>query len=113
MSGHLGGGRRSERGFTLIELLIVIVILGVLAAIIVLAVGGVSDRGTKSACKTDLHQVVVAEEAFYAKNGSYTPLANLVTQNLLREAPETTHYVISVDTTTGEVTADHSNCNSL
>jgi prepilin-type N-terminal cleavage/methylation domain-containing protein len=108
-----GGGRRSERGFTLIELLIVIIILGILAAIIVLAVGGVTDRGTRSACKTDLRNVVVAEEAYFAKNGSYTPLANLVTQKFLREAPETTHYVISVDTSTGEVTADHSNCNSL
>src|SRR5437660_2258333 len=44
---------RDDRGFTLIELLIVIVILGVLAAIVVLAVGGVRSDATASACKAD------------------------------------------------------------
>ena len=38
--------RAGEGGFTLIELLIVIVILGILAAIVVFAVGGITDRGT-------------------------------------------------------------------
>ena len=37
--------RAGEGGFTLIELLIVIVILGILAAIVVFAVGGITDRG--------------------------------------------------------------------
>ena len=34
--------RSGEGGFTLVELLIVIVILGILAAIVVLAIGGLS-----------------------------------------------------------------------
>ena len=34
---------RSEEGFTLIELMIVIVILGVLAGIVIFAVGGITD----------------------------------------------------------------------
>ncbi len=63
--------RRDESGFTLIELLIVIVILGILAAIVVFAVGGITDRGNKSACKSDQKSVEVAQEAYYAKNGSY------------------------------------------
>ena len=37
--------RKDEGGFTLIELLIVIVILGVLAAIVVFSVRGITDRG--------------------------------------------------------------------
>ena len=56
-----------EGGFTLIELLIVIVILGILAAIVVFAVSGISDRGTLSACKADKQSVTVASEAYYAK----------------------------------------------
>ena len=36
----------TEEGFTLIELMIVIVILGVLAGIVIFAVGGITDRGT-------------------------------------------------------------------
>lgn len=58
----------SEGGFTLIELLIVIVILGILAAIVVFAVGGITDRGTLSACKADKETVIVASEAYFAQN---------------------------------------------
>jgi general secretion pathway protein G len=63
--------REDESGFTLIELLIVIVILGILAGIVVFAVGGVTDRGTKAACQSDLKSVEVAVEANFAQNGTY------------------------------------------
>ena len=63
--------REDESGFTLIELLIVIVILGILAGIVVFAVGGVTDKGTTSACKSDVKTIETAGEAFYAQNGFY------------------------------------------
>src|SRR6266550_1599342 len=62
---------RQEEGFTLIELMIVIVILGVLAGIVVFAVGGITDRGTSAACKTDVSTMSTAVEAYYAKKGFY------------------------------------------
>src|SRR4051794_35628435 len=62
-----------QEGFTLIELLIVIVILGILAAIVVFAVGGITDKGNASACKSDLKTVEVASEAYFAQNKSYAP----------------------------------------
>ena len=105
--------RAGEGGFTLIELLIVIVILGILAAIVVFAVGGITDKGKKSACKSDLKNVEVAEEAYFAKNGSYTDLDGLVSAKLLREKPDTTNYTISVNSSTGAVTASDSNCATL
>jgi general secretion pathway protein G len=67
--------RAGEGGFTLIELMIVIVILGILAAIVVFAVGGIQNRGEDSACKANVKTVEVALEAFYAKTGAY-PAAN-------------------------------------
>ena len=42
-----------ERGFTLVELLVVIVILGILAAVVVFAVGGSTSDAKNSACKAD------------------------------------------------------------
>ena len=62
---------RSEEGFTLIELMIVIVILGVLAGIVIFAVGGVTDKGDVAACKSDVKTLSVGVEAFKAKNGVY------------------------------------------
>ena len=67
---------RQEEGFTLIELMIVIVILGILAGIVLFAVGGIQDRGTQAACKTDLSTIQTGVEAYYAKHGTYPP--NLV-----------------------------------
>jgi len=97
--------RSGEAGFTLVELLIVIVILGVLSAVVVFAVGGISDKGKKSACNSDVKTVETAQEAYYAKNGSYTDIAGLVTAKLLREAPSSDSYTITADKTTGAVTA--------
>ena len=44
---------RDDAAFTLIELLIVVVILGVLATVVVFAVGGIVDRGEVSALASD------------------------------------------------------------
>jgi len=75
---------RKDDGFTLIELLIVIVILGVLAGIVVFAVGGITDRGQTSACKSDKKSLEVAQEANFAQKGSYAAdAAALVTNKFL------------------------------
>src|SRR5689334_15224595 len=62
---------READGFTLIELLIVIVILGILAAIVVFAVGTATSDSKTSACKADKSNVETALEAAKAKTGSY------------------------------------------
>jgi prepilin-type N-terminal cleavage/methylation domain-containing protein len=62
---------RDEEGFTLIELLIVVIILGILAAVVIFAVSGITDRGQTSACKTDTRTLRTAEEANFAKNSTY------------------------------------------
>ena len=113
--------KRQEEGFTLIELLIVIVILGILAAVVVFAVGGISDRGKKSACKSDLKSVEVAVEAYYAKSTATPPaypagtdsdarIATLVGADLLKSAPETTNgYTITLNAD-GSVSSTPLNC---
>ena len=59
--------RDKQSGFTLIELLIVIVILGILAAVVVFSVQGITDKGSQSACAADVTTVTTAVEAYYAQ----------------------------------------------
>ena len=59
--------KKNDEGFTLIELLIVIVILGILATVVVFAVGGITNRGKQSACDADRSTLEVAIEAYNAE----------------------------------------------
>ena len=62
---------RNEEGFTLIELLIVIIVLGILAAIVVFAVGTTRSDAIESTCKSAVNSVQLSGEAVKTKGGSY------------------------------------------
>ena len=47
-------GQRKSTGFTIVELLIVIVVIGILAAIVIVAYNGVQNRANDTAVKSDL-----------------------------------------------------------
>jgi general secretion pathway protein G len=64
-----------DEGFTLIELLIVIIILGILAAIVVFAVGSTRGDSVTATCKTDLKSIQLAAEAIKTKTGTYPAAA--------------------------------------
>lgn len=97
-----------EDGFTLIELLIVIVILGVLAGIVVFAIGGINDSSKTSACKSDLKTVETATEAYYASASphAYPGTIAAMVPGFLKEAPSSPDYVIALGSG-GVVTASH------
>jgi prepilin-type N-terminal cleavage/methylation domain-containing protein len=92
----------SQGGFTLIELLIVIVVLGILAAVTVFALGGVTQQSLTSACQADAKSVVIAQEAWRAQNSSPVYAANVgvLVPAYLRTAPGNTgRYIITTDNT--------------
>lgn len=79
-----------DAGFTLIELLLVIVILGVLAAVVTFSVAGISDTGQESACKADKATLTTAEEAARARSDvrGYVSVADLETLGFITDVSQ-------------------------
>ena len=61
-----------KHGFTLIELLIVVVIIGILAAIAIPKFANTKSKAYITAMKSDLRNLVTAEEAFFSDSSKYT-----------------------------------------
>ena len=66
LKGVVKGMPRGQGGFTLIELLIVIAILGIVAAVVALNIGGFFGQGKEQAANTEAHQVQTAVIAYMA-----------------------------------------------
>src|SRR2546428_13593805 len=62
----------NRKGFTLIELLIVVVIIGILAAIAIPKFANTKEKAYLASMKSDLRNLVTAEEAFFADSVKYT-----------------------------------------
>lgn len=60
--------QNDDEGFTLVELLIVVVVLGILAAVTVFGLSGTTSTSYKAACNADARSVEVAVEAYRANN---------------------------------------------
>lgn len=61
----------NERGFTLIEVLIVIIVLGILAAIVVLGVGSTKRTAAASACNAAVKSVELSAEVYNTRIHHY------------------------------------------
>ena len=62
--------RTAKKGFTLIELLIVVVIIGILAAIAIPKFANTKEKAYVASMKSDLRNLVTAQEAYFADNSS-------------------------------------------
>ena len=62
----------NRKGFTLIELLIVVVIIGILAAIAIPKFANTKTKAYIASMKSDLRNLLTSEEAFFADSIKYT-----------------------------------------
>ncbi len=73
---------RSKKGFTLIELLIVVVIIGILAAIAIPKFAGTKSKAYMAAMKTDLKNFVLAEESYFTDYNTYGTVTQVKADSL-------------------------------
>jgi prepilin-type N-terminal cleavage/methylation domain-containing protein len=102
-----------EDGFTLIELLIVIVVLGILAAVVVFALGSVTGKSAKSACSADAKTVETAIAAYEANGNTAAPTSTLLTSTSTKGGPylkswpsNSSHYYIGIAQVTTPASTD-------
>ena len=69
--------RNTRKGFTLIELLIVVVIIGILAAIAIPKFANTKEKAYVASMKSDLRNLVTAQEAYFSDRTSYTTTGGL------------------------------------
>jgi prepilin-type N-terminal cleavage/methylation domain-containing protein len=95
---------RGTKGFTLIELLIVVVIIGILAAIAIPKFANTKEKAYVAAMKSDLRNLVTAEESYFADQVSYTSSTTAMSFN------SSTGVTVTVGTVSGtgwNATASH------
>lgn len=68
---------RDRKGFTIVELLIVIVVIGILAALVITTYSGIQGRARDDERQTDLKALQGKLEAFYADNNYYPSASDL------------------------------------
>ncbi len=94
------------RGFTLIELLIVVVIVGLLAAIAIPKLSNTKQKAYVAQMKSDLKNLATAEEAFFYDSTFYT--SSLVALNNFRSSTGVTLNVLQATPGGWSARATHS-----
>jgi len=85
----------NEKGITLIELLITVAIIGLLAAIAIPGYIGQQRRAARTEAYTNLENIRLLEEQFFAENGRYTASKGVCAKDnagniaLIQGAPDT------------------------
>ena len=86
--------KNSKKGFTLVEIMIVVVIIGLLAAMAIPAFKKVRDNSQTKAITNNLRQLASAADQYFLENGTTSVASSALVG--------TSNYIKSVDQVAGE-----------
>jgi prepilin-type N-terminal cleavage/methylation domain-containing protein len=92
---------RQERGFTIVELLIVIVVIGILAAITIVSFNGVTARANTANASSAAEAAIKKAEAYNAETGAYPTTPGALTGAAATTTYQLTGVVFNTVGTTG------------
>jgi type IV pilus assembly protein PilA len=98
---------RNRKGFTLIELLIVVVIIGILAAIAIPKFASTKQKAYMAAMKSDLKNFVTANESYFSDFATYGSYGNVNAAGLFTATTNVTMATSTVSATGFTATATH------
>ena len=99
--------KRNTKGFTLIELLIVVVIIGILAAIAIPKFSNTKEKAYVASMKSDLRNLITAQEAYFSDNNSTYAASIAAMGTNYRASSGVTVVLGSVTNTSWAATATH------
>ena len=98
----------NKKGFTLIELLIVVVIIGILAAIAIPKFANTKEKAYVASMKSDLRNLLTAQEAYFSDNSSTYAASTTALGTAYRSSSGVTVTLNTVTSTGWKATSAHS-----
>ena len=98
----------TKKGFTLIELLIVVVIIGILAAIAIPKFANTKEKAYIASMKSDLRNLITAQEAYFSDNSSAYATSTSALGTTYKSSSGVTVTMGTVSNTGWDATSSHS-----
>lgn len=92
--------RRRRSGFTLLELMVVLVVMGILAALAVTSYSRYGFRARRADGQKLLMGIASAEERYFAQHNAYADLATIGYSTAATATSENSYYTAAVNVTT-------------